>query len=155
MPLKSTVSALGAGKAGDAAIVVPDGPRVSYGELRAQVGRTADTLAALGLGRGDRVALVLPNNAEAVIAFLGTAAAATAAPLNPNYTEEEFRFYMEDTEAKALIVPRGGAKAARRAMPEGTLLIEAEFDGTLGLQLESGAPQQAGRTASAPDGDDV
>ena len=99
--------------------------------------------------RGDRVALVLPNGAEALIGFLGAAVAATAATLNPGYTEDEFRFYMEDTEAKALIVPRGGAEAARKAMPEGTLLIEAEMDDG-GLRLESAAPRVSGRSAGAP-----
>src|SRR4051812_2755433 len=121
------LSVLEAGEATDPAIVVPDGPRLSYRDLREQVERTADALAAWGLGRGDRVAMVLPNGAEAVIAFLGATMAATAAPLNPGYTEEEFRFYVDDTSAKALIVPRGGAEAARAAMPEGTLLIEAEM----------------------------
>jgi acyl-CoA synthetase (AMP-forming)/AMP-acid ligase II len=65
------------------AIVVPDGPVLSYGALRRQVRRTADALAGFGIGRGDRVALVLPNGAEVIVAFLGTAVAATAAPLNP------------------------------------------------------------------------
>jgi acyl-CoA synthetase (AMP-forming)/AMP-acid ligase II len=146
---------LEAGKAEDPAIIVPEGPRLDYGRLREQVSRTADTLAALGLERGDRVALVLPNGAEAVIAFLGAAVCATAAPLNPGYTEDEFRFYMEDTEAKALIVPRGGAEAARRAMPQGTLLIEAELEPTGRLRLESAAARQAGRSASGPREDDV
>jgi acyl-CoA synthetase (AMP-forming)/AMP-acid ligase II len=146
---------LGTGKAADPAIIVPEGPRLDYGGLREQVKRTADALAALGLERGDRVALVLPNGAEAVIAFLGAAICATAAPLNPGYTEDEFRFYMEDTEAKALIVPRGAAEAARRAMPEHTLLIEAELEPTGRLRLESAAARQAGRSASAPRGEDV
>jgi acyl-CoA synthetase (AMP-forming)/AMP-acid ligase II len=90
-----------------------------------------------------------------VLGFLGTALAATAAPLNPAYTEEEFRFYMEDTEARALIVPRGGAEAARRAMPEGTLLIEAEIDGRSGLRLESAVAGRSGRAAGAPADEDV
>ena len=100
------------------AIVVPDGPRLTYGALRRQVRRTADALAGFGIGRGDRVAMVLPNGAEAIVAFLGAAVAATAAPLNPGYTEDEFRFYLEDTDARALIVPPGGAEAARRGAPE-------------------------------------
>src|SRR5262245_38166618 len=49
------------GGANDPAIVVPDGPRLTYGDLREQVERTADALASLGIERQDRVALVLPN----------------------------------------------------------------------------------------------
>ena len=149
------LTVLEAGAAADPAIIVPDGPRLTYGALRAQVRQVADTLAALGLGRGDRVALVLPNGAEAIVVFLGAAAAATAAPLNPAYTEDEFRFYFDDTAAKAVIVPPGGAEAARRAMPEGTVLIEAAIDAGGILRLDSDAPRQADRTAGDPTGEDV
>jgi acyl-CoA synthetase (AMP-forming)/AMP-acid ligase II len=70
--------------------------------------------------------MALPNGIEIITAFFAvTAAAATAAPLNPAYTTEEFRFYLEDIEAKALIVPPGGAEQARAAAPTGALLIEA------------------------------
>src|SRR5438034_9416522 len=133
--MATLLSVLEAGRATDPAIIVPDGPRLSYRDLREQVTRTGDALAAWGLERGDRVAMVLPNGAEAVIAFLGAAMAATAAPLNPAYTEEEFRFYMDDTSAKALIVPRGGAEAARSAMPGGALLIVAELGPDCGRGL--------------------
>lgn len=145
---------LNGGEAGRIAVVVPDGPRLTYGELREQVRRTADTLAALGIERTDRVSIVLPNGAEVIVAFLGAAMAAAAAPLNPAYTEEECRFYMEDTGAKALIVPKGGAEAARRAAPPGTILIDAAMGGNA-LALESEAPRRAGRAASAPDPNDV
>lgn len=137
------------------AIVVPDGPTLTYGQLRAQVRRTADALASYGLGRGDRIALVFPNGAEVIVAFLGAAIAATAAPLNPGYTEDEFRFYLDDTAAKALVVPTGGAEAARRAAAEGTIIIEAALDERGEMQFSSAAPRDPGRTAGEPDGDDV
>ncbi len=80
------------------ALMVPEGgPAVTYRSLRNQVEGLAATLHALGLGRGDRVAMALSNGIEVITAFFGiTAAAATAAPLNPAYTAEEFRFYLED-----------------------------------------------------------
>jgi acyl-CoA synthetase (AMP-forming)/AMP-acid ligase II len=40
-------------------------------------------------------------------AFLGVAACATCAPLNPAYTFDEFEFYLSDLKAKAVIVPSG------------------------------------------------
>src|SRR5205823_10713205 len=113
-----------------------EGPRLTYAALREAVAQTAETLAALGIERADRVALALPNSAEALVAFLGVAAAATAAPLNPNYTEEEFRFSMEDTGASALIVPPGGAEAARQGMPEGALLLEVRIEDR-GMRIEA------------------
>src|SRR5438093_13045077 len=89
------LTVLGAAPASATALVVPDGPRLTYGLLREQVQRAADRLASFGLGRDDRISSVLPNGAECIIAFLAAAVAGTAAPLNPAYTEDEFRFYLE------------------------------------------------------------
>jgi acyl-CoA synthetase (AMP-forming)/AMP-acid ligase II len=59
---------------------------------------------------------VLPNNLEFLVAFLGTTwARAIAAPLNPGYKAEEFRFYMEDAGAKAVIVAAGDHPAREAA----------------------------------------
>jgi acyl-CoA synthetase (AMP-forming)/AMP-acid ligase II len=135
------------------AIAVPGGPRLSYASLREQVAATADTLAALGIGRGDRVALALPNSLEAIVLFLAAAAAGTAAPLNPGYKESEFRFYLEDIRAKALVVPRGGGDAARSALPQAGILIEASLDEAGHTVLETDAPRSA-KAASAPGDED-
>lgn len=137
------------------AIVIPDGRTLTYRELRDEVRHAADTLAELGLGHGDRVAIVLPNGAEVIVAFLAATIAATAAPMNPAYTEDEFRFFLEDTSAKALIVPSGGGEAARRAAAPGTIVIEASTDQDGRFRLESDAPMQPARRAVPPSGDDV
>ncbi len=136
------------------AIVVPDGVTLSFRELRREARRTADTLAEFGIKRGDRVAIVLPNGAEVITAFIGTATAATAAPLNPNYTENEYRFYLDDTDAQAVIVPPGGAEAARRAAGD-RIIIEAALDQNREMQFSSKAPRQPGRTAEAAGTNDV
>ena len=122
---------------------------------RDQVAAAAHGLAQLGLGRGDRIALVLPNSVETILLFLAAAATGTAAPLNPAYKEDEFRFYLEDTGARALVVPPGGAPAARRALPRGVLLVEASLDERGRMVLDSDAPRVRSRSAETPDGDDV
>lgn len=142
------------GRAQDGAIVVPDGIRLTYAQLREQVAAAADRLAGLGLGRNDRIALVLPNSAETVVMFLAAATAGTAAPLNPGYKEDEFRFYLQDTGAKALVVPPGKGEAARRALPAAALLIEASFDERGRIRLTSERRADAGRTAEQPTDDD-
>ena len=148
-------AAIQGGNAKATAIVVPGGRRLTYAELRDQVAAAADGLAQLGLGRGDRIALVLPNSVETILLFLAAAATGTAAPLNPAYKEDEFRFYLEDTGARALVVPPGGAPAARRALPRGVLLVEASLDERGSMVLDSDAPRVRSRSAERPDGDDV
>src|SRR5258706_4558129 len=93
------------------AVVLPEqNIRVSYGALRAQVEAMADALAAAGIGRGDRVGMALPNGLPAIVSFLAASMAGTAAPLNQAYREEEFRFYLEDTSAKVLLLPPDGGQ---------------------------------------------
>lgn len=79
----------------------------SYGELSALMNESIIALNSIGIGRGDRVAIVLPNGAEMAAAFLGVAAGASAAPLNPAYRADEFEFYLSDLNAKAVIIMAG------------------------------------------------
>src|SRR6202162_2893357 len=124
------------GAADDPAIIDPAGLRLTYGRLREQVSAAADGLAQLGVGRGDRVALVFPNSVEAIVLFLAASAVGTAAPLNAAYKEEEFRFYLQDTGARVLVVRPAEGEAARLAMPAGVSLVEAQMDrhGKLGME---------------------
>lgn len=51
------------------------------------------------------VAIVMTNRLEFIVTFLSvTSAGRVAAPLNPNYTSEEFSFYLEDSGAAAVVV---------------------------------------------------
>ena len=80
---------------------------LTYRRLSTQVRALGERLNQLGIGRGDRVAVVLPNGPEMAVAFLGVAASATCAPLNPAYRADEFDFYLADLNAKAVIVSGG------------------------------------------------
>src|SRR5258708_8137955 len=124
------------------AIILPEHQiRVSYGELDGQVRAVAEQLAAAGVGRGDRVGIALPNGLAMIVAFLAASSAGTAGPLNPAYTEDEFRFYLEDTGARVLILPHDGAEAARHA----------PRDPAPGLHIEKG-PARAVPLATASGG---
>ncbi len=57
----------------------------------------------------------MPNGLPTIVAFLAASEAGTAAPLNPGYKEDEFRFYLEDTNAKVLLLPPEGLDEARAA----------------------------------------
>jgi len=99
---------------GARAALLSDGDEpLSHQQLWNQVAVTVTALISLGVGRGDRVAIVLPQGQDLAVTFLAVAAGATAAPLNPAYVEKEFLFYMEDLQARALIVPRDSDSPAR------------------------------------------
>lgn len=138
------------------AIEVPGGgPSITYDQLRVQVESLSATLRKLGLGRGDRIALAMPNGFEVITAFLAASSVGTAAPLNPGYTLDEFKFYLEDTEARALIVPRGSGDEARTAAGSKILIIEAAADKDGMVQFSSSGtvgPQSAG---DQPCSDDI
>ena len=91
------------------AVILPDANRAStYRALGEQIEELAAVLAVSGLQPGTPVAIVLPNGLEYLAVFLATTRARLiAAPLNPAYKVEEFRFYLEDIGARAIIAPPG------------------------------------------------
>ncbi len=147
---------LNASPGGEVALIIPEtGARITYDSLRRQVGAAADALAGAGIRRGDRVALALPNGPEAVVSFLAASIAGTAAPLNPAYRYEEFRFYLEDTNARVLVLPPATQEtdAARRAAAERNIpILTAETSASGEVRISGGGGHAA---ASAPAPDDV
>ncbi len=97
------------------AIAAPGRKPLCFGGLESHITAVAVALNAMGVGRNDRVALVLPNGPEMAVAFLAVASCAACAPLNPAYTASEFEFYLDDLQARALIVEAGSESAARAA----------------------------------------
>jgi acyl-CoA synthetase (AMP-forming)/AMP-acid ligase II len=144
---------LDAAAAGQTAIILPDHDnlRITYGQLRQQVRDLADSLAGLGVGRGDRVGMAFPNGLPAIVSFLAASVAGTAAPLNPGYKEDEFRFYLDDTSAKVLLLPPDGIDEARRAAGRVPIhTVEMDAKGTVSIR---GASKRT--AAAAPGLDDV
>lgn len=135
--MQTTIQALLAQHPDEApAIGAPGRDWMSYGGLRAQAAKVGAQLHGYCIGRGDRVAIVLPNGPEMAVAFVTVAQAATTAPLNPAYREDEFAFYLEDLKAKAIILAEGY---------EGPALAAAQRFGltVLSLSVPEGAPAGA------------
>lgn len=140
--------------ADNTAIILPEqNIRVSYGSLRTQIQSVASALAAAGIQRGDRVGMAFPNGLPAIVSFLAASAAGTAAPLNPGYKEEEFAFYLEDTNARILLLPPDGAEAARKAAAARHVRVIAVTMDAAGLVSLVDAP--AGGAVPPPSVDDV
>ena len=106
---------LDTGAGDNVAIAAPTSEPLSFDTLRAEVDHLAGQLAFAGIGTADRVGIVLPNGPEMAVTFLAVASCAASAPLNPGYREQEFRFYLGDIGARALITLDGDAEAARAA----------------------------------------
>ena len=87
-----------------------------------------------GVGKGDVISIAVPNSAEFLISFLAvTGIGAIAAPLNQAYTVEEFKFYMEDAQARAVITTRGTHNPAADAA--GFLSLPVWETGTGGSEM--------------------
>ena len=100
------------------AVIVPDGPTVTYAQLRAQIQHIAACLSSFlpSFSPSTAVALSLVNNLEFTASFLAvTWMRGVAAPLNPSYTVEENKFYLDDMKCAALVVNRGEGDKARQA----------------------------------------
>ena len=135
------------------ALIAPEKPSLTYAQMRANVVALAAQLNEMGLGQGDRIAIAMGNGPEMVLAYIGTTLCGTAAPLNPNYKQDEFAFYFEDTNAKALITLPGTLPAAHAAASGDMTIIEAlpQPDGTLTFKAVKNARPARPVALAGPD----
>lgn len=130
---------------------------ITYDRLYHQILHTVEELNHLGIGRGDRVAIVMPNGPEMAVAFLGVAACAVSAPLNPNYRDTEFDYFLQDLKAAALLVlgdlDSPAVVVAQRAGIPVLRMIPAETGSDFLFQL-SGETKLSPKTTGLTDLDD-
>jgi acyl-CoA synthetase (AMP-forming)/AMP-acid ligase II len=119
--------------------------------LRRQVSGAAAAFTGAGIERGHRIAIALPNGPAVIVSFLAASIAGTAAPLNPAYRYEEFCFYLEDTDARLLVLPPEGAEEARRAAADRKIpVVTAETSSSGEVSIAGGGASGDTRTP-APD----
>jgi len=138
--------------ADETAVIAPDQSiRITYGQLRTQIQDVAEALAAAGVNRGDRIGMALPNGLPNIVTFLAASMIGTAAPLNPGYKADEFRFYLEDTNARVLLLPPEGLEEARAAAGNIPILtVDVDTAGTVSLRGVT-----ARKPVAPPNPDDV
>ena len=143
---------LSRGADGAVAISAPSRIPLRFSELRALIASTIAQLNHLGVGRNDRVAIVLANGPEMATCFMACASGVTSAPLNPAYRADEFEFYLNDLNARALIVEQGSTSAAIAVAEKlGVRIIDLVSDPAKGaghftLQPRDGMQLSAGAT---------
>ncbi|MGW2127780.1 FadD3 family acyl-CoA ligase [Streptomyces coelicoflavus] len=99
---------LAAARAPDREALVDDDVRLTWRELRDQVGAAVKSLIALGTRPGDRIAVWAPNSHRWVVAALAvTSAGAVLVPVNTRYKGGEARWLLERGAARVLFVENG------------------------------------------------
>jgi carnitine-CoA ligase len=124
--------------------------RWSYAELDRAVDEVAAGLIASGVSRGDRVVLRLRNTGEFVLALLGALrAGAIAVPTIRQYSPEELRFALEDSEAACLIFDDDERAPIEAVVPTGVATFHAgeapgPDDALAGLRAAEAAGEELG-----------
>jgi len=135
------------------AVIAPEQDiRVTYGDLRKQVQTIAGLLKGAGVSQSDRIGIALPNGIPSIVALLAASVVGTAAPLNPAYKEDEFRFYLEDSKARVLLLPPEGIDEARKAAGGRIPILGVDMDAAGTVKLR-GAHTSC--PVPAPDSEDI
>ena len=111
MTIKETGSLVGTDPE-SIAISAPDRPSLPHGLLSEQTLSAGGQLKSLQVGGDDRVAIVLPNGPAMASAFVCLSPWCATAPLNPAYKTDEYEFYLNDLDAKILLVETGSTSPA-------------------------------------------
>src|ERR1700691_5935926 len=95
---------LDAGRGGKAAYIDHRGS-YSYADLAARVERFGHVLRSLGIRREERVLICLLDTIDWPTAFLGAIkAGVVAVPVNTLLTEDDYRFMLDDSRARLLLL---------------------------------------------------
>jgi benzoate-CoA ligase len=124
---------LAADRAGKVALISDD-ETLTYGDLYDRVCAMGRALRALGVARENRVLLALDDTPAFPIAFLGALRlGAVPVPVNPAYRAADFRHFLDDSEATAVVIePAYRAKLsealADRPAPLATIVAHGPAD---------------------------
>lgn len=137
------------------AVLAPGRRPLTYAGLLRQVASTVAVLRGAGIGAEDRIAVVLPNGPEMAVAAVAAACGGACAPLNPGYGVDEFRFYLADLRAQALVVAAedsGPARVAARELGIACLDLVVPEDAPAGVfAFEGHAAEGSGAIQVQPD----
>ena len=86
------------------AIETLDGEHISYADLIARAGQTANVLVDRGVKPGDRVAAQTEKSVEGLVLYLATVrSGAVYLPLNTAYTLNELEYFITDAEPRLVV----------------------------------------------------
>ena len=131
--------------------------RLTYAHADERITRLAHHLASRGIGPGDHVALYLYNGVEYLEAMLA-AFKLRAVPINVNYryVEEELRYLLADSDAKAIVFHREFGPKLAAVLPELPLLstfVAVDDDSDGDADALGAIEYEAALAASSPERD--
>ncbi len=86
----------------------------TYNDAENYSAQIANYLVELGLQKGDRVSVQVEKSVQALWLYLGTIRAGLVFhPLNPAYTQDELRFFLEDAASSVLVCDSSRAEVLR------------------------------------------
>src|SRR6201993_1696100 len=86
------------------AIETHEGEHISYGDLIARAGQTANVLVERGVKPGDRVAAQTEKSVAGLVLYLATVrAGGVYLPLNTAYTLNELDYFITDAEPTVIV----------------------------------------------------
>ena len=119
---------LEAGRQDKVAIYCGD-ERVTYGDLFGRVCAMGRALRALGVGKEQRVLLFLDDTPAFPVAFFGAMRiGAVPVPVNPLYKASDYRYFVEDSDARAVVIEQAYLEKLTQALdghPEPITVIVA------------------------------
>src|ERR1700749_5345757 len=117
------------------AIETLDGEHISYGDLIARAGQTANVLTARGVKPGDRLAAQTEKSVPGLVLYLATVrAGAVYLPLNPAYTLNELEYFITDAEPSLVVCDPAkaeGIEAIAAKIGAKVMTLGAEGKGSL------------------------
>jgi malonyl-CoA/methylmalonyl-CoA synthetase len=117
------------------AIEMLDGTHISYGDLIALAGQTANVLMDAGVKPGDRVAAQTEKSVPGLVLYLATVrAGAVYLPLNTAYTLNELEYFIGDAEPSLVVCDpskEAGIGAIARKINARVMTLGADGKGSL------------------------
>src|SRR5450432_240698 len=138
------------------AIETIDGHYLSYGDLMARAGQTANVLVDAGVKPGDRVAAQTEKSVPGLVLYLAAArAGAVYLPLNTAYTLNELEYFITDAEPSLVVCDPAKAEgigAIAAKVGARVLTLGADVKGSL---TDAAAKASAAFTTVARADDDL
>ncbi len=120
--------------------------RMTYGEVRDAVDRTAHGLVAAGFGAGDRIAIAMPMTVESVVAYLSIVAlGGVVVSIADSFAAEEIATRLRITDAAA-VVTQDRIHRAGRDLPMYEKVLEAGAPRCLVIDTGAGMTLREGDT---------